>query len=67
MFYIRLTCNQLLTITINHNGSMIQTFDLGKTREGQQLWDTRKTLPGVYLYDVYEGERKVHSGKVVIQ
>lgn len=46
---------------------LIQTFDLDKAQEGQQLWDTRKTIPGIYLYDVYEGERKVHSGKVVIQ
>lgn len=51
----------------NQNGAVVQTFDLGKAQEGQQLWDTRKVTAGIYLYDVYEGKRKVHSGKIVIQ
>lgn len=51
----------------NSTGSMVQNFRLDNVQHGQQLWDTRKMKPGSYIYEVIEGERKIHSGKVVIQ
>jgi len=42
-------------------------FALGEVKEGQQLWDTRKLKPGIYLYEIFDDKRKTSSGKVVIQ
>lgn len=51
----------------NQSGAQIQSFALGEVKEGQQLWDTRKLKPGIYLYEVYDDKRKTTAGKVVIQ
>jgi hypothetical protein len=51
----------------NQSGAQIQSFALGEVKEGQQLWDTRKLTPGIYLYEVYDDKRKTATGKVVIQ
>lgn len=44
------------------SGRVIQSFNLGDTYEGQVLWDTRDAKPGMYFYQLWQNEEKVHAG-----
>lgn len=48
-------------------GRVVQSFNIGDTYEGQVLWDTRDAKPGMYFYQLWQNEEKVHSGKIVVQ
>jgi hypothetical protein len=55
--------NATITIT-DGTGNALETFKVyGK--QGQKLWDTRNTKPGVYIYTLQTGEFS-QSGKIVI-
>ena len=57
--------NKQIKITImDVYGQIIERFTfMGK--QGQQLWDTRKVKPGIYLY-TFNVDGKTQSGKIVI-
>jgi hypothetical protein len=57
-------------------GAILQIKDItGRTlvqqdlngKNGHWVWDTRKTKPGIYLFEVHENGKLLSSGKVVIQ
>lgn len=46
-------------------GVLLQRFDIS-SRQGQIRWETRGIVPGVYFYQLSNGEQTIKSGKVTI-
>ena len=57
-------CTGLITIS-DINGKEVVHFNISG-KQGQQVWDTRNIVPGVYIYTISSlGSKK--SGKLIIQ
>ncbi len=71
-FYITLAYSFLQAqeqsfLTVFDNlGREIQSRNLGKVYQGQELIDTRKLPNGIYLYQVSQNGKKVSDGKFVV-
>lgn len=54
-------------VVFDTDGRQLTSFGIGEKYEGQVLWDTRGVNPGIYFYQLWQNNKKVSSGKIVIQ